>query len=573
MPIEDVDYLKKHSRKEAYTFLIDSADRDKETYPTPSSYVVSFTTPLKNVVGLEILDASIPRTQYNIDLQNNTLAFMIHDITLMNNPFNCNLYRFKYVSIEPGDYSIQTLIPQLNNILIDYVQTLNTNIPVANLFQGSITASPVSNPPDIKNTIKFTCPYPFVFDMANSSMAETLGFDTFTQSDERLKPPTQQRYVRYDNLWSSNLPAPDNAVNRQLYHSVDLDPSVQLGELSLFTGPRGVLSSVPISVGTVVSQSFTVPTNHVYLSNVSAAFVGSGTVAWGIYPDVGGQPGAFSQCVANGTIAIYQTDGTLSPSEDVPKQPPALLQNGKYWISFTTTRTSANVGLLYNDLPTTTELLQTKGADGQWYSVMMGDIKATATVEITTANEYHTLVAPGSYNLIGERYIILRCPEIEDHSFRSLAYSNHFMGLAMFRLGTQLNGLSDNNVSHVKVPIRTFHPIGKLPRLTMFFQTINGQTYDFKGVNHTITVAVYYLEPHNNAPFERSIINPNYTGDYMQYILSQEDKEGDSDDQDESYDRDILMNYRTQEARHLPDTIDRLDREALFRAHIEEQQG
>jgi hypothetical protein len=116
-----------------------------------------------------------------------------------------------------------------------------------------------------------------------------------------------------------------------------------------------------------------------------------------------------------------------------------------------------------------------------------------------------------------------------------------------------------------------FHPIGKLPRLTLFFQTINGQTYDFKGVNHTITVAVYYLEPYSDAPFQRSIINPNYTGDYMQYILSQEDKEGDSDDQDESYDRDILMNYRTQEARHLPETIDRLDREALFRAHIEEQ--
>jgi hypothetical protein len=575
MPIEDIDYLKKNSRKESYTFLVDSASRDKEHYPTPSSYVVNFSTPFQYVVGLEVIDASIPRTQYNIDITNNTLTFMINDLTLNNTPYSCNLHRFKTVAIEPGDYSIQTLIPQLNSILTDYVQTSNVvidrTVPSnnSNLYIGSITASPVSNPPDIKNLIKFTCPYPFVFDMLNSTAAETLGFDMFTQSNESLKTPLQQRYVRYDNLWSSNLLPPDNTQNRQLYHSVDLPPSVSLGVQSLvFNGPRGVINKVPIVAGSVVTQSFTVTTAKVYLSAISVAFSGLGTVAWAIYKDIGGQPGGSNRLVAQGTIEIYQSDGTLSPSEDVPTNPPALLPSGKYWISFTpTASTSPDAALLYNDVPVPTEILMNSTPTG-WNIVKLGDLNATGSIQITTADEYHTLISPGTYNLIGERYIILRCPEIEENAFRSLAYSSQFLGLAMFRLG--INGISDNPVSHVKVPTREFHPIGKLSRMSLSFQTVNGKTYDFKGVNHTITFALYYLEPHSQVSFTQSIINPNYTGDFMKYLLDQEDKEGDSDDQDESYDRDVLMNYRVQEARHLPETVQNLDREALFRARIEE---
>ena len=52
MPIEDVDYLKQNSQKQSYIFLVNSKDRNKEAYPTPSEYVVDFSQLFYNVIGL-----------------------------------------------------------------------------------------------------------------------------------------------------------------------------------------------------------------------------------------------------------------------------------------------------------------------------------------------------------------------------------------------------------------------------------------------------------------------------------------------------------------------------------------
>ena len=70
MSIEDINYLKNNSIKQHYTFLIDSADRDRDKYPNPNKYTIDFTVPFKNVIGMEIIDSSIPRTMYNIDYEN-----------------------------------------------------------------------------------------------------------------------------------------------------------------------------------------------------------------------------------------------------------------------------------------------------------------------------------------------------------------------------------------------------------------------------------------------------------------------------------------------------------------------
>ena len=69
MAMEDVQYLKDHSTKESYMFNVDSKDRDKDTYYSPAEYAVKFSAPFKLVYSLEVLDASIPRTQYGVDLK------------------------------------------------------------------------------------------------------------------------------------------------------------------------------------------------------------------------------------------------------------------------------------------------------------------------------------------------------------------------------------------------------------------------------------------------------------------------------------------------------------------------
>jgi hypothetical protein len=181
-------------------------------------------------------------------------------------------------------------------------------------------------------------------------------------------------------------------------------------------------------------------------------------------------------------------------------------------------------------------------------------------MQVQTQNEYHVVTAPGIISLIGERFTVLRCKEIEENSYRSLAYTQHCLGLAKFRLGVV--GYSENRLDFSKVPLREFHPIGKLSKLSFKFETASGLLYDFKGVNHTVTFAIHYLEPCQKNTFARSILNPNYTGEYMKDI-HYGDPEEDSDDQEYEYSEDHTDLYRVRENRHLPDNVRQIDLEAM----------
>ena len=79
MSIEDVNYLYKNSVKDNSIIFIESKKRNKKMYPTPSEYVITFENPFKYVYGMEILDASIPRTMYQIDKTNNNLKIVLGD--------------------------------------------------------------------------------------------------------------------------------------------------------------------------------------------------------------------------------------------------------------------------------------------------------------------------------------------------------------------------------------------------------------------------------------------------------------------------------------------------------------
>ena len=72
--------------------------RNKKAYPYPQEYVIEFTEPFRNVNSFKILDVSLPRTMYNIDLHNNSLSFSIN-----NNPF-------KIINLDDKDYDIDELI-------------------------------------------------------------------------------------------------------------------------------------------------------------------------------------------------------------------------------------------------------------------------------------------------------------------------------------------------------------------------------------------------------------------------------------------------------------------------------
>jgi len=578
MTIEDVDFLKANSKKETYTFLIDSANRDYSAFPSPANYTVTFTQPFVNVVSFEVTDANIPRTMYNVDLYNNKLYFCIYN-TLP----SADIDPFIMLEVAPGDYTIDNLITALNAGLRSTVNGEN----------ASINVSTLSNPPELTNVLYFNCSYPFMFDMTRSTIATTLGFDLFVDSNESTKqkinlesPWKQMRYSTVpgylnDPVYQFTLSdsrvllgtysivkggitktdgtfivAPQNTIvkqvptrnvewlcqNMRLYNCVSETPERILGQTSvIYNGPVGITRQITVTESTSVAQQFVIGTRG-YLTQIQIALSGTidtDTVHVSIMRDTSNNPDTTTvisqfDCVVSFTDGGYSTINCNN----------LLLTSGVYWIVVSNSATSSgtssgtssdSVGVYYN--VTNSKLLFKTGNFSDGF-VQMENFNMSMI--ITLKYPYNVMIAPSPYYLLGERYVILRCPEIEEHSYRYLAYSQHNLGLAKFRIDSV--GYSQN-LKLVKTDLREFHPIGKLNKITLQFYTRNDQFYDFKGINHDITFTVYYLEPLQKAVFKQSLLNPNYNGDYLSYVFKEDPEDDDEDDEDED--------YRLAEMRHL----------------------
>jgi len=499
---------------------------------------------------------------------------------------------FQEKEIEPGDYTIQTLIDRLNTTLI---MPLNSNLLNSNM---NVTVSSLTNPPDIKNKIQFYCPYPFVFDMKRSTIAETLGFDTHVQIAESSKTNLKKDYVpllidNYSGITDPNViqlykllkqnisldilsqSYSYDLINRikpfttnyQLYHSVDLPFSEAKGTTyTIFEGPRGVIRTAPLTND--VAQKFYI-SNDTTLTRLYAAFSAqnlslSYAVDFEIHTDLNNEPSG-TIILSGSNIAVSYVDGTLSDSSYLSTK---LYANTYYWVVF---KTTPNISLYYNDVLINANTLKTYNGS-IWNSLddITNDIYYQSSIRIEVTDDYHRIGAPGIYSLIGEPYLIIRCKEIEENSYRSLAYTNHQLGIAKIKLG--IVGYREERIDFASIPNREFHPVGRLTRLTLRFETGSGLLYDFKGVNHNITFGIQYYEPIQKKSFTKSIMNTNYDGDFMNYMYRQEEQEEESDDQDTDYNRDALEQYRLAEARNLPWQVAQRNVQQYYDLNINEEE-
>jgi len=402
MSIEDITYLQNHSIKQSYVILIDSKNRNYESYPDPNNYVVNFNVPFKNVIGFDIIDTSIPRTMYSVDKYNNSIYYYIHnDIDksfddvieeLASTTYYDPTYdgRFKVFTMPFGDYSLSSFIEFFNIEFKAHVNETTDNSII-------LEASGLSDPVDITDTIQFKCNKPFIFNMYDSTLDETLGFGLLIKKEYHNK-----RYT-YNNNLSKKIIIDDEEIAAHL----------------------------------------------------------------------------------------------------------------RLFISYNTPSTSQD------------------------------DLN-------------NIIIGPGLVCFTGEKYIILRSPEIEEYSFGSLAYTNNNLGIAKFR--TNSLGFNDEKLFITKIPIREFHPVGKLSKITLRFETSDKKLYDFKGINHNITLAIFYYEPTFKTKEEfNSILNPNYNNNFNDYkytnaeqevINESDESDEDEDDISENFSRDNVNNYRKMEQRY-----------------------
>ena len=409
MSIEDINYLRENSIKQTIVILIDSKNRDFELYPDPSNYVVNFNVPFKNVIGFDIIDTSIPRTMYSIDKYNNTLYYYIHTDTtttlddFINNEIDVDAVnydptyngKFKVFNMSYADYSLPTFVIHFNDEIKNSINDSNVELKAAGL----------TDPTELTDTIQFTCTHPFVFNMYDSTLAETLGFNMLIKKEDH-----NIKYSYYNKL-TVKKPIDTNDANKIKYSNI--------------------------------------------------------------------------------------------------------MQSMRLYASF------------YDD---------------NYYTPKMRN----------------RIIGPGMVCFTGEKYIIMRSPEIEEHAFGSMAYTNNNLGIAKFR--TNSLGFNDEKLYITKIPIREFHPIGKLSKLTLKFETADRNLYDFKGVNHNITLAVYYYEPKFKHLNFNSILNPNYTNNFNNYkytndeqeIINENDEDEDDlvDNLNENFSRDNINIYRKMEQKY-----------------------
>jgi hypothetical protein len=594
MTIEDIDFLLHNGIKENKVIFVDSATRDKLSYQTPAEYVISFVEPFVNVFGLEILDASIPRTLYNIDKHNNVLF-----LGSGKNPKRTSIR----VELDDRDYETDELIGELNSKMNQLSDEEDFTL------SHTLTAS---NPGTGKTRMRFeSTSYPFVLDMSRSTIAENLGFDEFAVDGHpdylkmRNDSDDNPRLFGSRSI-SEEVPEPV-PVHGAYYSTVDAVAIASSDKNDKF---------IPVYRGVNVAQEVrrsNEEQGHLFRITVQIKEFGTATVSDAnlkcrMYTSFGGtQPGTFVKEFAF-LLDTYEP-ATQKISTDILSDDDfdltTLVTAQAYWFVFveTTYTDEANsIGILIN----TTNNSQLEGAnydpsadipnDNIYVSTLYDpdttdDAQITYTlqtlerevhVSVATDNEDGTTTiateirkyklytcfnyqliaktffvnAPGLLNLTGERFILLRCPEIENYVYGSVAYGNNSPGLALFKMGVV--GYADTRFDFASIQYKEFHPIGKLSRLTLRFERTNGDLYDFKGVNHHLLLVIRTLIPRPTERVARSTLNPNYTPNFLEHMRRMEEKETSSledDDDDELNYRDVFFK---KERAYLEDSDDDL---------------
>jgi hypothetical protein len=154
---------------------------------------------------------------------------------------------------------------------------------------------------------------------------------------------------------------------------------------------------------------------------------------------------------------------------------------------------------------------------GAWTSV--DSVNAlSADVGVTTTG--YRVEAPGQCNLTGERYVLVRSPDIEQHIHRSFAAAFDRMapGLGMLKLGGGMGGFREERLNFLAYSTRKFHPIGKLNGLHIRLETRAGRLYDSHGIDHTLLLCVKMYSPGPSKAIPRDLY-PDYTPDAHQGLV------------------------------------------------------
>ena len=264
------------------------------------------------------------------------------------------------------------------------------------------------------------------------------------------------------------------------------------------------------------------------------------TLTWSVY--LSSSAGTYpTRRLFSGSLLV-DPDTLVANSIDLSLNEDSLVvlrndETERYWLVIEDTGTNTDetqcmaVTYIPGGLPDTSSNYLGLGSDNGGYTWQ----KACNNycVNITYTHKTFTLTPPGFLSLVGDRFIILRCPEIERNIFGSMAFGSNSPGIALFKMGCV--GYSDSRFDFSTVEYKEFHPIGKLPRLSFRFERLDGELYNFKAVNHHLMIVVKHYVARKTRTMDKSTLNPNYNPNFLAYKRYMEEHETSSVEDDEQH--------------------------------------
>lgn len=468
MSIEDVSYLRNNSMQDSTTLFIDSRNRDMVLYPTPSEYSISFEKPFRLVYGFEILDAAIPASTYNVDAFNNTLAF---------------------TRLSVNDLDVTSVYMDLRWIA-DYVT-------VAAYLENGTDAMVVS--PDHWSQLPPELAVPLTLPPSDGSQWNVV----VVRSEVVVPAIYDNSRGHYSNNSDFVLVPPTFALAADAYPDVAQD--VADGRIVVNVSNDGGMTVLKYEVRWVASQD-----TLAFLRDLSAFSIEMQTSIVRFEPanyDIN----TFMVQLAS-ALSPYQISVGSSTAGTVEMASRYLFASANdFFFDMSRSRcqtllgfdTQSHVGDSgnYQSLP---------WLEGQQYL-----FRAT----YDALSRRYKLIPPGIVNMAGIRYMLLRCPEIEQHS-NTFSFMQTSPGIAILKLA------STNDVTHLRFDFvnllrKPFHPIGKLSRLTFRFELPDGSLYDFKYVNHQLLMSIRYYIPEraDRGNSDQYVLNPQYDPDFHKYFI------------------------------------------------------
>jgi hypothetical protein len=491
MSIEDIDYLIQNSDKNSLTVFVDSRKRDYAAYPTPASYVVNFDEPIKNIYGLEILDASLPVTEYTIDVHNNTLAFSI-----IFNTIGTTLTDFT------EHFNLLQHCIYFNSL---FLESASTNIfIVGNSTNYNNIVSQYSFNGNTSNMIILVLTFALQPNSANDSVI----IDNIKYFVDRPIPP-------YDSIYIDK-------VN----HQVVTFTSTYCTDIDALT-LANTLTGNPLYDFFICNIYSEVAIGN-YNSNTLRDYLNAHPIN-NVY---------CSPYLQNGIVVSWLDD--VNPGSQSLTQMYTFSTNTDYAIVFDGQKGSLSGALGFSQ--SASDVLSSS------YHILSHYSNNQLFMSRLNSSMHHVLTSPGLVNLENVRYIILRCPEIESHLLGSYSTCKYSPGIGLFKM-TDTNSVSNLRFDFLNIVRTPFHPIGKLSRLTLRFENSDAVLYNFKSVDHVLLLSIKYYSPKSKPMSTKSTLNKNYNPNVLEYML---DKTSSIPNRPKNKNLDEILNEQTRFIKTLP---------------------